>query len=226
MNPPGSRAKARFGSVLSSLREWLRSHGIFDFRRARVVCRGVPATRGPSPTTGIVIREASAEDMRAVSAARPCDASEWLARSAHGNVCLVACSGSEVLGYVWISRSRELMTEVNHVVDVSRDGAGIYLFDGFVFPSHRRKGVLRTLLTSAMAWARDHGAARVYAAFARENHASERALIQAGFVTVVGDVSRLLVLGREWKRVRVPRGSPWSGLLSAAPSSQSVPRPT
>jgi GNAT superfamily N-acetyltransferase len=118
-----------------------------------------------------------------------------------------------------------MMTEVNHVVDVSRDAAGAYMFDGYVLPAHRRKGALRALLRSSKGWALQHGISRLYAAFARENHVSEHALLTAGFGTIVGDVSILRVLGREWKWVRLPRRMPIFDVLSADGPSRFRPRP-
>ncbi len=220
------RIRVRLASTRAALRHWLRSHGVFYFRRARVVCRSVPEVLERRPGAGTDIREASAADLRALAAAQAWDASEWLDRRARGDVCLVACSGPAYLGYVWISRTREVMAEVDHVLDVSRDPGGVYLFDGYVFPPHRRQGVLRALLATSMDWARVRGASRAYAGFVRENHASERALGQAGFVTVLGDVSLLRVLGREWKWIRVPSGRPWAVVLGAAVPSPPRPSPT
>lgn len=216
----------RLASRAASWKEWLRSHGVLYFRRARVVCRNVPEAFEANPTADVDIVDASTEDLRALAAVRRSELSEWLARKDRGNVCLVARSGPTDLGYVWISRGRELMTEVHHALDVSQDAAGLYLYDGYVFPSHRRKGVLRALLNAAMRRARDQGASRLYAAFARENHASERALHQAGFVSIVGDVSLLLVFGREWKRVRLSSGRPWADVLSAGVAPRPRPAPT
>ena len=223
---PSRRIEAGLGSAFTYLKGYLRSRDLLYVRRARVVCRRVPVASEADPAIGIDVSEASMEDLRAIAGTRGHEMSEWLARAERGNLCLVARSGPTYLGYLWSSRSRELMTEVNHVLDVTRDAAGVYLYDGYVFPPYRRKGVLRALLASSMERARDQGASRLYAAFARENHASERALIQAGFVTVVGDVSLLRVLGREWKRIRVPPGTPWADVLSAGVPLRPRPSPT
>jgi GNAT superfamily N-acetyltransferase len=210
----------RMASSFAPFALWLQEHGLFYYRRARIVRFEMLDEDPQEPATDIDVREASEEDLRVLAALQNRDATEWLAKRARGALCLVARSGPTRLGNLWITRSAEPMTEVNHVLEVSRDPEAAYLFDGYVLPLYRGTGVLRTLLRSAKRWSRLQGLVRLYAAFARDNRVSEHALRRAGFVTIVGDVIVLRVLGREWKSVRVRRGASMVDVLSAGPSSQ------
>ena len=196
------------------------------YRRARVVRCDTTGADAREPAMGLDVQEASEEDIRALASMQNRSPGEWLARRAQGTICLLARRGPERLGYLWITRSAEMMTEVNHVVDVSRDAAGAYLFDGYVLPEHRRKGVLRTLLNSSKQWATQHGLSRLYAAFARENRASEHALHTAGFTTVVGEIGVIRVLHREYKWVRLPHGMLPFNVLGGDGAYRTMPRAT
>ena len=210
--------------IVSGVR-WLGDRGLFYYRRARVVrCDALDVDAG-EPGMDLEVHEASEEDLRLLASAQNRSPAEWLTRRAQGTICLLARRGPARLGYLWITRSAEMMTEVNHVVDVSRDAAGAYMFDGYVLPEHRRKGVLRTLLRSSKEWARQHGISRLYAAFARENRASEHALHAAGFTTIVGDIGLIRVFHREWKWVRLPHGMLIFNVLGADGTSRIQPRP-
>lgn len=209
-----------------SIRRWLEERGVVYFRRARVVCCDGSMAGEAIPVPAITVREASSDDLRQLSAAMGHGPSELPDRQKRGCVCLVARSGAETLGCVWISRSAEMMTEVRYVLDVSRDAQGAYLFDGFVLPAWRGKGILRAVLRGCRSWAAARGISRLYAAFTRENRVSERALRAMGFTAVVGDVAVLRALGRERTWVRVYQRAPLGDVLGAARPSQSGPDAT
>ena len=215
---------ARLRSAFLPLIDWLRNRDLLTYRRVRLVrCdRAEPQWGAEIPLN---VSEAGEEDLNILGRAQHVATTDWATRQERGVVCLVARSGSSPVGYLWITRSAELMIEVHHVVDVSRDPGGAYMFDGYVLPAHRRKGVLSTLLEESKRWARERNISRLYAAFTRDNHVSERALLRAGFVTVVGDVDMIRVLGWEWKRVRVPSGSRMSEVLRAEGLSARAARP-
>ncbi|HYT00812.1 MAG TPA: GNAT family N-acetyltransferase [Thermoplasmata archaeon] len=216
---------ARVASVMASLAQRLRDRDLLYWKRARVVrCDALGGDEPPA--TPVDARVASEEDLHRLASMQGRSEGDWLSRRARGVMCLVAWSGPAPIGYLWITRSAELMTEVNHVLDVSRDPAGAYLFDGYVFPSHRRQGVLRGLLQSSKRWGAQRGLSRLYAAFTRDNHVSEHALHRAGFQAVVGDISLLRVLHREWKWIRIPHGTPVVGVLSPDGPGKTMPSPT
>lgn len=225
MTDRSSTVSARIASAMASVAQQLRDRDLVYWKRARVV-RCDALGRDEPPATPLGAREASEDDLHLLASMQGHLVGDWLSRRARGVVCLAAWSGSEPLGYLWITRSSELMIEVNHVLDVSRDPAGAYLFDGYVFPSHRRKGVLGELLQSSKRWGAQRGVSRLYAAFTRDNRVSERALHRAGFQAVVGDISLLRVLHREWKWIRIPHGTPVAGVLSADGRGQMTPSPT
>lgn len=206
MIPRSPRTAASESRARAWLAEWLRMRGLLYFRRARVVRCELSAADRDEPQEGIEVREASEQDIRALAAALGRESADWMAKRAQGALCIVAWSGQARLGYLWITRSAELMSEVHQILDVSRDPGAVYLFDGYVLPANRRKGALRTLLHASKRWARQQGLSRLYAAFARENRVSEQALLRAGFATVVADVGFLSVLGHEWKWLRTPQG--------------------
>src|SRR6266498_1191497 len=137
-----SAVSARIASAMAPLARQLRDRDLLYWKRARVV-RCDALGRDEPTATAVEAREASDEDLHLLASMQGRPGGDWLARRTRGIVCLVAWSGPAPNGYLWITRSAEEMTEVNHVLDVSRDPAGAYLFDGYVFPSHRRKGVLR-----------------------------------------------------------------------------------
>lgn len=201
-------ASLRIPSGLVSLARWLRDRGLVYYRSARVVRCDVLEIPAGEPENGVEVHEASEEDLRQLAPMENSTAPEWMARRRDGSVCLVARSRSTYQGYLWITRSVQMMTEVNHVIDVSKDSSGAYMFDSYVLPESRGRGVYKTLMRSSKRWALTQGVSRLYAAFARDNHISEHAFRKAGFVTVVGDVTFVRVLDREWKRVWRPPGTP------------------
>lgn len=217
---PGSRVRAVLTVAYGSLLRRLGERGVVYFRRARVVCCDAVRIGEENSAAAVTVHEATAEDLRQLSAAMGRDPSELPERQKRGRICLVARSGTECLGCVWISRSAETMTEVHRVLDVSQDPQGAYLFDGFVVPAWRGKGVLRALLAACRAWAASSGVSRLYAAFTRENHVSERALVAMGFTNVVGDVTVLRVLGMERNWVRLEQDAPMADVLRATGASQ------
>ncbi len=225
MTSRSSTVSARIASAVAPLAQRLHDRDLLYWKRARVV-RCDSLGRDEPTATAVDAREASDEDLHLLASMQGRPGGDWLARRARGIVCLVAWSGPAPIGYLWITRSAEEMTEVNHVLDVSRDPAGAYLFDGYVFPSHRRKGVLRGLLQSSKRWGAQRGLSRLYAAFTRDNHVSEHALHRAGFQAVVGDIAFLRVLHREWKWIRIPRGTPVVEVLTADRPGQRMPSPT
>lgn len=225
MTARSSWVSMRVAPVVTTISQWLRERGLFYYRRARVVRCDVLEPDGEEPQVEAEVHPATDQELHQLAAMQSRTTADWLAKRGQGAFCLVARSGPALLGYLWITRSAELMTEVNRALDVSRDAAGAYLFDGYVLPAHRRKGVLRTLLNASKQWAKQQGLARLYAAFARENQASEHALRKVGFVTIVGDVGILRVLGREWKWIRFPHGMPTFDVLNARSESRPVPMP-
>lgn len=214
----------RVPSGFVSAAQWLRDRGLLYYRCARVVRCDTLEVPAADPEVEVDVREASDEDLRLLAPLENNIATDWLERKAQGSVCLVALSGSAHQGYQWITRSAEEMTEVSHVIDVSRDAWGAYLFDSYVLPSFRGKGVFRTLVRSSKRWALQQGLSRLYAAFARDNHISEHAFRKAGFVTIVGDVVLFRLLNREWKRVRHPHGMPIVDVLRDEGLHRLVPR--
>jgi len=219
-------APRRIRSGIDSIVGSLGDRGWFYYRRARVVRCDAPDADAGDPESDVDVQEASEEDLRHFASMQNRTPAEWLARRAQGTICLLARRGPTRLGYLWITRSAELMIEVNHVVDVSRDAAGAYMFDGYVAPEHRRQGVLRELLRSSKRWAVQHDISRLYAAFARENRVSEHALHAAGFTTVVGDIGILRLAHREWKWVRLPHDTSMINVLGVERASRTRPRPT
>ncbi len=218
MSSGNGTVTARMKVAYGAFRERAGERGLFYFRRARVVCWDA-ALGGESRAVVVTVHEASEEDLRRLAAAMGRGPSDFLARRERGSVCLVARSGTEYAGCVWISRSAELMVEVHRVLDVSRDSQGAYLFDGFVLPAFRGRGILRALLGACQRWAVAHRLSRLYTAFTRENRVSERALRASGFATVVGDVGVVRVLGREWTWARLRTGAPFGEVLrTPAPS--------
>ena len=216
------RIRSGFVSIVRSLGD----RGWFYYRRARVVRCDAPDADAGDPEADMEVKEASEEDLRHLASMQNRTPAEWLARRARGTICLLARRGPTRLGYLWITRSPEMMIEVNHVVDVSRDAAGAYMFDGYVEPEHRRQGVLRELLRSSKRWAVQHEISRLYSAFARENRVSEHALHMAGFTTVVGDIGILRLAHREWKWVRLPPETLMINVLGAGRASLTRPRPS
>lgn len=216
----------RIRSAWGSFARWSQARGLLYWRRARVVGYEVTSRDAHEPEAPFEVTEASRQDLLRLAAMMHVDGTEWQDRIARGNVCLVARSGPSLLGHLWISRSSELMREVGRTLDVTRDPHGAYLYDGYVLPEHRRRGVLRTLLGCSKRWAQERGILRLYAAFARDNHASGRALAQAGFTAVVGDVGILRVLTLEWKWVRFPEGLPLVDVLTAGTAPRPAVPPT
>ncbi len=228
MSTESGTVAARMRAAYGAFRQRTAERGLFYFRRARVVCWDA-ALGGESRAAAVIVHEASQDDLRRLAAAMGRAPSDFLARRERGSVCLVARSGTDYIGCVWISRSAELMVEVRRVLDVSRDPQGAYLFDGYVLPAFRGRGILRAILGACQGWATAHRLSRLYTAFTRENRISERALRATGFATVVGDVGVVCVLGREWTWARLRTGAPFGEVLRtptpSRPASDSTRAP-
>jgi GNAT superfamily N-acetyltransferase len=183
--------------VARALRDWhlLYYRSIWVLR-----CDRLDDTSAGSRTDFKVI-EANAADIPKLAPLQGGSISEWLARMANGHTCLIARSESGDLGYMWVTRGLHYMEEVDHVLDVSHDSKAAYLHDAYVLPAARNQGIFSALMDSAKVWARARGLSTLYAAVAKDNEISRRALLSAGFTERVGQVTLLRVGKREWKRV-------------------------
>ena len=191
-------------TIARALRDW----HLFYFRTVRVLRCDSLDDGSEAPPVDFEVVEASEEDVRRIASLERSSPAEWFNRQRLGHTCLLARSRPRELGYLWITRGRHFMQEVSHVVNVSHDPAGAYLYDAYVIPDARRQGVLRELVASAKAWARARGLSTLYMAVAMDNKVSRRAFESLGFTTVVGQVRVLRVRNHDWKRVKRPAGVP------------------
>jgi GNAT superfamily N-acetyltransferase len=184
--------------VARALRDW----NLLYYRSVRVYRCDSLEERSEASRADVEVAEASETDVSRLAPLQGSSAAEWFARLANGHTCLVARSGSEDLGYLWMTGGLHYMQEVDHVVDVSHDSKGAYLHDAYVLPDARNQGIFRALVDSAKKRARARGLSTLYTAVARDNKISKRAIESTGFTRVVGQVTLFRVRNHQWKRVR------------------------
>jgi GNAT superfamily N-acetyltransferase len=95
-----------------------------------------------------------------IAAAMGPDGDLVAARLARGCRCFGAWLGGELAGYGWLSVGHEWIGELE--LAISPGAAEGYIWNCFVLPRHRRKGVFSALLASVRTQGRDDGLRRVW----------------------------------------------------------------
>lgn len=112
----------------------------------------------------------------------------------HGHLCAVAWRGERLIGYAWVAlRMEPAVTECA----LPLPPCAAYLWDLFVVPEERARGVGSALARERLRLAREHGRADGWRMITPDNHASVKTLARSGHTTrVVGEVRYVKLLSR------------------------------
>jgi GNAT superfamily N-acetyltransferase len=124
------------------------------------------------------------------------------ARLDRGCRCLAVRSGGEVAGYGWLSTGPEWIGELG--LEIRPAPGEIYVWNCVTLPAHRRRGLFRALLQTAVGSARREGLGRLW--IGTVDGVGESAVADAGFAPVLSiDLVEVSRLG--WLSVRSAAGA-------------------
>jgi GNAT superfamily N-acetyltransferase len=123
-------------------------------------------------------------------------------RRARGCRCFGAWLDGELAGYAWLSTRPEWIGELE--LEISPRPAEAYIWNCFTLDAHRRRGVLRALLTGIRARAEEEGLSRLW--IGSVAIPAEKAFGQAGFKPALVFQS-LSYVGVRWMSARHAPGT-------------------
>ena len=150
---------------------------------------------------GLVIRQMDESDLerfrepgRFITERRIAD---FAARLKSGRRAFIALSAGKVSGYGWLSRQVEIDARCGAEISLAQDEG--YIYDGFVFPAFRGRGIYAHLLLSRLDWLERDGCRRVYSMVFSDNSPALNAHSQARFRTY-GEMSYSKIFNFRWRR--------------------------
>jgi len=115
---------------------------------------------------------------------------------------ILAERGGEVLGWAWIGYGRVFLAPLGRAIRLS-DGTG-YLYDAYVRPAERGRGIGRALVAARVARAEARGTVRLLSHVRIGNAVSRRALEHEGF-SIIGETVFMRALALcLWTREPLP----------------------
>ena len=178
--------------------EALASRSVYRvFRRGRFIVYDQPldaARELPAPA-GVTLALLSDQDWPALGRlVGRRDLERFRLLHDHGHLCAVAWRGERPVGYAWVAlRMEPAVTECT----LPLPSGAAYLWDLFVVPEERARGVGSALARERLRLARAHGRAHGWRMIAPDNHASVKTLSRSGNTTrVVGEVRYVKILSR------------------------------
>jgi GNAT superfamily N-acetyltransferase len=128
----------------------------------------------------------------------------------HDHDLVVARRGQETVGWAWLGFERVHLSPLGREIRLPPGTA--YLYDAYVRPSERGRGIGRALVAARCEWADRQGIERLVTHVLVGNEASLRSLRACGF-TVVGRTVFLRALAlRLWTRGPLPPARPAVGV--------------
>jgi ribosomal protein S18 acetylase RimI-like enzyme len=121
---------------------------------------------------------------------------------AHAHDLVVAKSGSETLGWAWIGYEQVHLAPLGRAIQL--DAGAAYLYDAYVRPGFRGRGIGRGLVRARCEHANGRGIERLLTHVLVGNEPSLRALRSAGFRTLGRTVFVRALTLRMWTRQPVP----------------------
>ncbi|MBV8139301.1 MAG: GNAT family N-acetyltransferase [Deltaproteobacteria bacterium] len=122
---------------------------------------------------------------------------DFAARLKSGRRCFLALAAGRACGYGWLSRQTEIDARCGIEILPGEDEG--YIYDGFVFPAFRRRGVYARLLFARLDWLQREGCQRVYSIVFSNNVPALNAHWQAGF-RPYGQMSYSKIFNLRWRR--------------------------
>jgi ribosomal protein S18 acetylase RimI-like enzyme len=167
---------------------------------ALAATRAVPATLPSDLELVFLDRQTRGDWMRQRGA--EADWPQFQAALAHNHDLIVARRGSETVGWAWLGYERVFLAPLGR--DIKLEPGTAYLYDAYVRPAERGRGIGSALVAARCAHADALGVERLVSHVLVGNVASLRSLQAQGFV-VLGKTLfvRALVL-RMWTREPLP----------------------
>jgi GNAT superfamily N-acetyltransferase len=179
-------------------------HRLVRWGRLLVIVQRLDELREVAPPTGITIRRATESDLPALvemMSRREVERfSEYVSR---GRICFVAWQGERPVGYAWnADRFSSDMTAT--ACPLALPPTATYLWNLYVIPSERSRGVGAALVSARLRLARDRGLREGWTMIAPSNHPSLRAIAKTGGpnTRVIGELRYLKLLTRVYGQFR------------------------
>jgi RimJ/RimL family protein N-acetyltransferase len=152
--------------------------------RALVLVKSIEApVELPPRKDGLIIRameERDLERFRALDVLLPeRRLADFAARLRSGRRAVIALADGCPIGYGWLSRQPEIDARCGIEISLSENEG--YIYDGFIFPSHRHKRIYPHLLLWRVDYLQQQGSQRVYSIVFAENTPALRVHWQVGF---------------------------------------------
>jgi GNAT superfamily N-acetyltransferase len=160
-----------------------------------------------------VIEEAGPGTVAEVVAVMGAEGDLVLARLARGCRCLAVRAGGEVAGYGWLSTGPEWIGELG--LEIRPAPGEIYVWNCVTLPAHRRRGLFRALLETAVESAGREGLDRLW--IGTVDGIGESAVAHARFAPVLG-VEVLELAGLGWLSLRPTPGADGDAVAAARAS--------
>ncbi len=160
------------------------------------------------PPSGVTIRRAGSGDIeRLATLASPLTMARLRRAASRGRTCLVALRGGRPVGYTWISARLDPDLE-RYPLPLPPNAA--YLWDLYVVPEERDRGIGSALVSARLRHARVAGFRVGWRAIEDGNLASLRTLARTGgrSARVVGELSVEKILRRVRARFHLAEGLP------------------
>ena len=201
-------------------------HRLVRWGRLLVIVQRLDEFREVAPPTGITIRMATEADLPALSDVMSRrDIERFPDYMSRGRICFVAWEGDRPVGYGWnADRFSSDMTAT--ACPLALPPTASYLWNLYVLPDRRGRGIGAALASARLKHARDRGLQEGWTMIASTNYASLRAIAKtAGPNTrVMGELRYLKLLTRVFGRFR-PSDSYLRAIDFGSPSSQLVALP-
>ncbi len=195
-------------------------HHLIRWGRVLVIVQRLDEFRDVAPPSGITIRRATEADLPAlVETMSRREVERFGDHVARGRLCFVAWEGERPVGYAWnADRFSSDMTAT--ACPLALPPTATYLWNLYVVPSRRGRGVGAALASARLRLARERGLREGWTMIAPTNHASLRTIAKiAGPNTrVVGELRYLKLLSRVYGRFR-PTATSLRAIDLGAPSS-------
>ena len=140
----------------------------------------------------IKVRMALPEDIDELEQIMYQDRFEIKKRFKRGNRCFVACIGTRIVHYTWVSFYKEYLPSINKWIELAEDEA--YVYNVRTLSDFRGQGIFPFVLASICGQLRKDGYKRILASIQSDNIPSQKAFEKAGFKKTQ-EISFLRILG-------------------------------
>jgi len=140
----------------------------------------------------INVRMALSEDIDELEKIMYQGRSEIEKRFKRGNRCFIACIGTKIVHYTWVSFNKEYLTSINKWIELAEDEA--YIYNVRTLSDFRGQGIFQFVLISLCNQLRMDGYKKILSSVLSDNLPSQKAFEKSGFVKSK-EISYLRVFG-------------------------------